>query len=159
VRGGDERATALSIGRYPVSPHVRHCTDDPGPRQHHAPVRVLPHIKKLDDALGDFLVRVTCPCGASRHIEPEALARIAGRSATLAKFAARPRCSQCGKKVAEVVAVTRPRPKRWRRSWREHVVRMPQPQRERGSQPYRQAHTVCYLISHPPFAAYRSRPR
>jgi len=43
-------------------------------RQHHAPVRVLPHVKKLDHALGDFLVRVTCPCGASRHIEPEALA-------------------------------------------------------------------------------------
>jgi hypothetical protein len=32
-------------------------------RPHHAPVCVLPHIKKLDDALGDFLVRVTCPCG------------------------------------------------------------------------------------------------
>jgi hypothetical protein len=43
-------------------------------------VRVLPHIKRLDDCFGDFLVRVTCPCGASRHIEPEALARIAGRS-------------------------------------------------------------------------------
>jgi hypothetical protein len=42
-------------------------------------VRVLPHIKKLDDALGDLIVRVTCPCGASRHIEPEALPRIAGR--------------------------------------------------------------------------------
>jgi hypothetical protein len=38
------------------------------------PVRVLPHIKKLDDCFGDFLVRVTCPCGASRYIEPEALA-------------------------------------------------------------------------------------
>jgi hypothetical protein len=34
-------------------------------------VRVLPHVKKLDDALGDFIVRVTCPCEASRHIEPE----------------------------------------------------------------------------------------
>jgi hypothetical protein len=43
-------------------------------------VRVLPHVKKLDDCFGDFLVRVTCSCGASRHIEPEALARIAGRS-------------------------------------------------------------------------------
>ena len=32
-------------------------------------VRVLPHIKRLDDCFGDFLVRVTCPCGASRHIE------------------------------------------------------------------------------------------
>jgi hypothetical protein len=78
-------------------------------RPHHPPVRVLPHIKKLDDALGDFLVRVTCPCGAARHIEPEALARIAGRSATLAVLAGRMRCSQCGKKVAEVVAAGRPR--------------------------------------------------
>ena len=74
-------------------------------------MRVLPHITKLDDALGDFIVRVTCPCGAARHIEPEALARIAGRSATLAALAARMRCSQCGKKVAEVVAVARPRPR------------------------------------------------
>jgi len=30
-------------------------------RQHHAPVRVLPDIKKLDDFFGDFLLRVTCP--------------------------------------------------------------------------------------------------
>jgi hypothetical protein len=44
--------------------------------QHPTPVRVLPHDKKLDDGFGDFLVRVTCPCGASRHIEPEALALI-----------------------------------------------------------------------------------
>jgi hypothetical protein len=82
-----------------------------GRRQHHARVRVLPHIKRLDDCFGDFLVRVTCPCGASRHIEPEALARIAGRSVTLAKLATRMRCSNCGKKVAEVVAVARPRPR------------------------------------------------
>ena len=80
-------------------------------RQHHARVRLLPHITKLDDALGDVIVRVTCPCGASRHIEPEALARIAGRSVTLAALAQRMRCSQCGKKVAEVVAVARPRPR------------------------------------------------
>jgi hypothetical protein len=85
------------------------------PRQHHAPVRVLPHIKRLDDCFGDFLVRVTCPCGASRHIEPEALARISGRSVTLAQLAARMRCSNCGKKVAEVVAVARPRPRGGRR--------------------------------------------
>jgi len=80
-------------------------------RQHHARVRVLPHIKKLDDCFGDFLVRVTCPCGTSRHIEPEALARIAGRSVTLAALATRMRCSRCGKKVAEMVAVARPRPR------------------------------------------------
>ena len=75
----------------------------------HAPVRVLPQIKKLAECFGDFLVRVTCPCGASRHIEPEALARIAGRFATLAALAQRMRCSQCGKKVAEVDTVARPR--------------------------------------------------
>jgi hypothetical protein len=85
--------------------------DAPAAAPHHAPVRVLPHIQKLDDALGDFLVRVTCPCGTSRHIEPEALARIAGRSVTLAALQTRMRCSQCGKKVAEVVAVARPRPR------------------------------------------------
>ena len=79
--------------------------------QHDARVRVLPHIKKLDDALGDFLVRVACPCGTSRHIEPEALARIAGRSVTLAKLAGQMRCSNCGKKIAEVVAVARLRPR------------------------------------------------
>jgi hypothetical protein len=66
-----------------------------GHHPHHAHVRVLPHIKKLDDALGDFLVRVTCPCGASRHIELEALARIAGRSAQLAT---RRRCAASGTK-------------------------------------------------------------
>jgi hypothetical protein len=37
-------------------------------------------VKRLDDCFGDFLVRVTCPCGTSRHIGPEALARIAARS-------------------------------------------------------------------------------
>jgi hypothetical protein len=74
-------------------------------------VRVLPHIKRLDECLGDFLVRVTCPCGVSRHIEPEALARLVGRKAALASLSTRMRCSQCGKKVAEVVAVARPRPR------------------------------------------------
>jgi hypothetical protein len=71
----------------------------------------MSHVKKLDDALGDFVVRVTCSCGASRHIDPEALARIVGRSATFAALAARMRCSLCGLKVAEVVAVARPRPR------------------------------------------------
>jgi len=50
------------------------------------------------------------PCGVSRHIEPEALARIVRRSATLAAVAQRMQCSQCGKKkFATVVAVARPR--------------------------------------------------
>jgi hypothetical protein len=37
-------------------------------------VRVLAHIKKLDDCFGQFLVRVVCVCGACREIEPEARA-------------------------------------------------------------------------------------
>jgi hypothetical protein len=37
-------------------------------RSHHSPVRVLAHIKKLDDCFGDFLVRVTCKCGAVREV-------------------------------------------------------------------------------------------
>jgi hypothetical protein len=85
--------------------------DELGATSRHPLERVLPHIKQLDDALGDFIVRVTCPCGASRHIEPEALARIVGRSATLAALAQRMRCSLCGRRVADVVAVARPRPR------------------------------------------------
>jgi hypothetical protein len=75
-------------------------------------VRVLTHVKKLDDCFGQFLVRVSCVCGASRHIEPEALARPVGWSATLKALEPRLRCSQCGKKAAEVVAVAKPRPRK-----------------------------------------------
>jgi hypothetical protein len=37
-------------------------------------MRVLPHIKKLDDCFGQFLVRVVCGAEQVREIEPEALA-------------------------------------------------------------------------------------
>ena len=82
-----------------------------GRRQHHAPVRVLTHIKLLDDALGHFLVRITCKCGTHRIVEPEALARLCGPSATLEVVAKRMRCSKCGAKGAEVVAIAIPRPR------------------------------------------------
>jgi hypothetical protein len=72
---------------------------------------VLPHIKKLDDALGQFHVQITCKCGAHRVAEPEALARLCGPSATLETIARRMRCSKCGTKGAEVVAVSIPRPR------------------------------------------------
>jgi hypothetical protein len=52
-----------------------YCMDRRTRRQHHASVRVLPHIKRLDDCLGDFL-RVICDCGAVREIEPGALALV-----------------------------------------------------------------------------------
>jgi hypothetical protein len=85
--------------------------DAPARRAHHAPVRVLPHIRRLDDCFGDFLVRVICQCGAVREITPQALARIVGWKVLLKDLAPRMRCSRCGKKVAEVVAVARPRPR------------------------------------------------
>jgi len=74
-------------------------------------VRALPHIKRLNDVFGDFLVRVICPCGAVREIPPQALARIVGWKVLLNDPAPRMRCSRCGKKAAEVVAVARPRPR------------------------------------------------
>lgn len=46
-------------------------------------MRVLTHIKKLEDCFGQFMVRATCPCGFSREIEPEALARLVGWLTTL----------------------------------------------------------------------------
>jgi hypothetical protein len=58
-----------------------------------ASVRVLAHIKKLDDCFGQFLVRAICDCGACREIEPEALARLSW-SVTLKQLALRMRCSQ-----------------------------------------------------------------
>jgi hypothetical protein len=66
--------------------------------QHHARMRVLPHVKKLDDALGDFLVRVVCECGACREIQPQALVRLVGWKVTLTELAPRMRCSQCGRR-------------------------------------------------------------
>lgn len=51
-------------------------------------MRVLPHIRKLDDYFGDFLVHVVCECGACREIQPQALARLVGWKMTLKEFAA-----------------------------------------------------------------------
>jgi hypothetical protein len=70
---------------------------------------VLPHIKKLDDALGHFLVKITCKCGAQRIAEPQALARLCGAAATLEAVGKRMRCLKCGAKSAEVVAISIPR--------------------------------------------------
>ena len=81
----------------PVPTLVRYCMDALASRQHHAPVRVLTHIRKLDDAFGMFLVRVICDCGAVRECEPEPLARLVGWSMTLKDLALRMRCSRCGK--------------------------------------------------------------
>jgi hypothetical protein len=73
---------------------LRYGMDEPAAAPHHAPVRVLPHIKRLDDAFGPFLVRVVCDCGACREIEPEALAHLVGWKKTLKELALRMRCSE-----------------------------------------------------------------
>jgi len=46
-----------------------------------------------------------------REITPEALARLVGWSMTIEVLAQRMRCSQCGEKAADVVAVAKPRPR------------------------------------------------
>jgi hypothetical protein len=66
---------------------ARYCMDAPAGNAHHAPVRVLPHINRLDDCFGDFLVRVVCECGACREIQPQALARLVGWKTTLRELA------------------------------------------------------------------------
>ena len=71
-------------------------------------MRVLAHIKRLDDCFGQFLARALCGCGACREIEPETLARLLGWKVTLRELALRMRCSRCGRKAAEVVAAERP---------------------------------------------------
>jgi len=108
-RPQDEQPIAARVHTVPSAPP--HCMDVFATRPHHARVRVLPHIKKLDDCFGQFLVRVICDCGACREIEPEALARLVGWNMTLKELALRMRCSRCGKKAAEVIAVARPRPR------------------------------------------------
>jgi hypothetical protein len=52
-------------------------------------VRIPTDIKKLDDCFGDFLVRVTCKCGAELEVTPEARARLVGSSMTLKELAQR----------------------------------------------------------------------
>jgi hypothetical protein len=57
--------------------------------QRRSAVRVLYHIKRLDDCFSDFLVRVVCECGACREIPPQALGRLVGRKVTLKNLAPR----------------------------------------------------------------------
>jgi hypothetical protein len=58
-------------------------------------------------ASGNSWCGVVCECGTCREIEPETLARLVGCSVTPKELALRMRCSRCGKKAAEVVAVAK----------------------------------------------------
>jgi hypothetical protein len=70
---------------------------------------VLSHCHEAVESVSS--VRVVRKCGAAREIPRPSLARLAGWKVTLKELAARMRCSRCGKKAAEVVAVARPRPR------------------------------------------------
>jgi hypothetical protein len=103
---------ALRGAVYRAVPRLpQYCMAGRASAPHHASVRVLTHITKRDDCFGQFLVRVICDCGTVREIEPEALARLVGWKVTLKELTPRMRCSRCGKKAVEVVAVARPRPR------------------------------------------------
>ena len=106
VGGGIEAAGFIQSRAFVDTAWTREPSDP-----HHSRVRVLPHIKRLDDCFGDFLVRVVCECGTCREIQPQALARLVGWKVTLKELALRMRCSRCGKKAAEVVPVAKPRPR------------------------------------------------
>ena len=69
---------------------------------------MLTHIEKLDDCFGQFPVRVSYSCGSVCEIEPGVLARLVGWSVTLKELALRMRCSQCGRKASEIVALQGP---------------------------------------------------
>jgi hypothetical protein len=74
-------------------------------------VRVLAHIKKLDDCFGNFLVRVTCNAARfARSRRRHWHAWSAGQCPSSSSRSGM-RCSQCGARSAEIVAVPLPRPR------------------------------------------------
>jgi hypothetical protein len=78
-----------------------------------------------------------------REIEPEALARLVGWSVTLKELALRMRCSKCGKKAAELVAVARPRPRGVPKSCADIAVIL---QRIRAAHPQRELYWRDLLL-------------
>jgi hypothetical protein len=63
---GNLHVIVSKAGQFPLVRLVCACFLAVPP--HHTRVRVLPHIKKLDDCFGQFLVRVNCACGAVRGL-------------------------------------------------------------------------------------------
>jgi len=125
-----ERVTPPPGGTHTAPRGRRHCMDVPAGRPHHAHrVRAASH-----QAARGVLLRLPRARHLSlRHVTPHRAgsARTDRRgSVTLTALSSRMRCSQCGKKVAEVVAVARPRPRGGRRSPpRSHHEPRTRPQR------------------------------
>jgi hypothetical protein len=76
-----------------------------------AAMRALPHIRKLSDEGGSFLVDVHCTCGYTCWLKPKDLAERYGWDMTLEALLPRMRCSKCGAHAAQVRAVLEPRPR------------------------------------------------
>jgi hypothetical protein len=87
--------------------------DDPPTQGSNSGPHLYPAKTRLRTAqcLFYFLAALGAFPGARRIVQPEALARLCGASATLKAVGRRMRCSKCGTKGAEVVAVARPRPR------------------------------------------------
>jgi len=74
-------------------------------------MRALPHILKLSDQGGSFLVDVRCKCGYACWLRPKDLAGRYGWDMTLEALQLRMRCSKCHGRAAQVTAVAEPRPR------------------------------------------------
>jgi hypothetical protein len=71
-------------------------------------------IRKLSDHFGSYLIEVRCRrCQHERQIDPQALARVFGWDAELARVTPRLRCSRCQARDAEVQVAFVRRPRRW----------------------------------------------
>jgi hypothetical protein len=84
---------------------VVRCTD-------HWRMRRPPRIPKLSDRFGDYVLVITCrECKHGRRTEPQAIAKLLGWDAPLAKVAARMRCSNCGARGCDLTteSILRPR--------------------------------------------------
>jgi len=76
-------------------------------------MRVLNHIRKLDDCFGQFRIQVTCrACHKTREFTNEEMVRLArSKTASFAELADRLVCTVCQLKQSEIVAVPEPRPR------------------------------------------------
>jgi hypothetical protein len=70
-----------------------------------------PHIEKLSDEFGQYLIVLSCACGHVRQAYPQTLAAISGWEAKLEDVVRRMRCTKCGERkcAARVVPLTTPR--------------------------------------------------
>jgi hypothetical protein len=67
-------------------------------------------VVKLSDHFGQYVLVLKCECGHTRIAQPQTLAALAGWDAALSDVVKRLRCSQCGRRLCNVIV--RPETKR-----------------------------------------------